>query len=176
MSLREFGIHQVVLRIIRELGTTAVLVTHDLAEAISLCDQVFIITKRPGGVVSKQRVTFGKDRNVIGLREKPEFLAYMQNCGTSSVNSSPDASIDRTIGRPSVPRIQVLKKGVRSRRLRLLATQLTIIVAVLLAWQYLPEVSALKNRTHLLDRFFISSPSQIGSELYNLALGRGGEP
>lgn len=69
------GIHQVVLRIIRELGTTAVLVTHDLAEAISLCDQVFIISKRPGRVVSKQRVTFGKDRNVIGLREKPEFLA-----------------------------------------------------------------------------------------------------
>lgn len=92
------------------------------------------------------------------------------------MNSSPDVSIDRTVGRPSVPGIQVLKKGVRSRRLRLLATQLTIIVAVLLAWQYLPEVSALKNRTHLLDRFFISSPSQIGSELYNLALGRGGEP
>jgi ABC-type nitrate/sulfonate/bicarbonate transport system ATPase subunit len=68
------GIHQDVIRIIRRLGMTVVLVTHDLAEAISLCDEVVILTRRPGRVFSRHKIDFGDDRNVLELRQTPRFL------------------------------------------------------------------------------------------------------
>jgi ABC-type nitrate/sulfonate/bicarbonate transport system ATPase subunit len=68
-------IHQEVLRIVRELNMTTVLVTHDLAEAISLSDQVVIFSARPGRVAATYEVPFGADRNVLELRDRPEFLA-----------------------------------------------------------------------------------------------------
>lgn len=68
------AIHQDVLDIIRRQGTTCVLVTHDLAEAISLCDEVLILTNRPGTIAARHEVPFGRDRDVLGLRQKDDFL------------------------------------------------------------------------------------------------------
>jgi ABC-type nitrate/sulfonate/bicarbonate transport system ATPase subunit len=69
------AIHQDVLRIIADLDMTVVLVTHDLAEAITLCDEVVILTARPGRVLSRHRVPFPRaGRNAIGLRHEREFL------------------------------------------------------------------------------------------------------
>jgi len=51
-----------------------VLVTHDLAEAISLSDQVVIFSARPGRVAATYQVPFGLERNVLELRDRPEFL------------------------------------------------------------------------------------------------------
>jgi NitT/TauT family transport system ATP-binding protein len=68
------GIHQKVLRIIHQLQMTTVLVTHDLAEAISLSDQVLIFTARPGRIFSIHEIPFGPDRDVLALRDHPEFL------------------------------------------------------------------------------------------------------
>jgi ABC-type nitrate/sulfonate/bicarbonate transport system ATPase subunit len=67
-------IHQEVLRIVRQFEMTTVLVTHDLAEAISLSDQVAIFSARPGRLVSLYEIPFGSDRDVLALRDKPEFL------------------------------------------------------------------------------------------------------
>jgi ABC-type nitrate/sulfonate/bicarbonate transport system ATPase subunit len=68
------AIHQDVLGITREMRITLVLVTHDLAEAISLCDEVVILTNRPGHVFSKYDVPFGPERDLLALRENEEFL------------------------------------------------------------------------------------------------------
>jgi len=68
------AIHQDVLDIVRRLGTTVVLVTHDLAEAVSLCDEVVILAARPGRVAARHPVPFGRERKVMELRERPEFL------------------------------------------------------------------------------------------------------
>jgi NitT/TauT family transport system ATP-binding protein len=68
------GIHQQVLGIFAELHTTAVLVTHDLAEAICLSNQVVILSARPGRVVSTYEIPFGEDRDVLELRNQPDFL------------------------------------------------------------------------------------------------------
>jgi NitT/TauT family transport system ATP-binding protein len=68
------GIHQDVLRIVRALGTTVVLVTHDLAEALTLCDQVVVLSARPARVVAVRSVPFGEERDVLALRHTPEFL------------------------------------------------------------------------------------------------------
>jgi ABC-type nitrate/sulfonate/bicarbonate transport system ATPase subunit len=69
------AIHQDVLRIMSDQDMTVVLVTHDLAEAITLCDEVVILTARPGRVLSRHRVPFPRQgRNAIDLRHSREFL------------------------------------------------------------------------------------------------------
>jgi ABC-type nitrate/sulfonate/bicarbonate transport system ATPase subunit len=68
------AIHQDVLGVMRRLKMTVVLVTHDLAEAISLCDEVIIFTRRPARIASRHAVPFGADRDVLELRRMPEFL------------------------------------------------------------------------------------------------------
>lgn len=68
------GIHQDVHRIQRLMHTTTVLVTHDLAEAATLCDRVVILSNRPAVIAHEHVVPFGEDRNMLELRESPEFL------------------------------------------------------------------------------------------------------
>lgn len=68
------AIHQDVFNIVRELGITTVLVTHDLAEAASLCDEVYIMGPRPTFVFSRHPVPFGEERDMMSLRTQPEFL------------------------------------------------------------------------------------------------------
>ncbi|MEX2194316.1 MAG: ABC transporter ATP-binding protein [Thermoleophilaceae bacterium] len=68
------GIHQDVFQIARKMDMTALLVTHDLAEAITLCDRVVILSNRPASIASEQEVPFGDNRRMLELRETPEYL------------------------------------------------------------------------------------------------------
>jgi ABC-type nitrate/sulfonate/bicarbonate transport system ATPase subunit len=67
-------IHQDVFDITREYEITTVLVTHDLAEAMSLSDQLVIMTRGPGRVAAKHAMPFGRERDIVSLREHEEFL------------------------------------------------------------------------------------------------------
>jgi ABC-type nitrate/sulfonate/bicarbonate transport system ATPase subunit len=67
------SIHADVLAIVREFEMTVVLVTHDLGEAISLGDQVHVLTKRPSHVAASHSVPFGLERDVLALRETAEY-------------------------------------------------------------------------------------------------------
>ena len=53
--------------------TSVVFVTHDLEEAISLSDRVFVITAGPGTVKSSYKVELPRPRNVAEIRFQPEF-------------------------------------------------------------------------------------------------------
>lgn len=53
--------------------TTVVFVTHDLEEAISLSDRVFVITAGPGTVKSNYKVNLPRPRNVAEIRFQPQF-------------------------------------------------------------------------------------------------------
>lgn len=55
-------------------------------------------------------------------------------------------------------------------------TQLALLVTFLLAWQYLPQIPALKAMGHLFDPYFVSSPVRVSRELYNLATGSENSP
>jgi len=68
------GIHQDVFDISRHLGMTMLLVTHDLAEAITLCDRVIILSARPATVATVHSVPFGDQRAIASLRDKPAYL------------------------------------------------------------------------------------------------------
>ncbi len=63
--------------IIRKEKKTAILVTHDISEAISLADRVIVLTKRPATVKTIFPITLSNSRETpIQAREAPEFKDY----------------------------------------------------------------------------------------------------
>jgi ABC-type nitrate/sulfonate/bicarbonate transport system ATPase subunit len=67
------GIHQDVLAIVRELRIATILVTHDLAEAITVADRVALLSFRPARVVRTYDTNFGRDRDVRTLRVEESY-------------------------------------------------------------------------------------------------------
>ena len=66
--------------IIRKEKKTAILVTHDISEAISLSDKVFVLTKRPATLKSIYEIKLtADDRTPMKSREAPEFKYYFKN-------------------------------------------------------------------------------------------------
>lgn len=64
-------------QIIRKEHKTAILVTHDLAEAISLGDRVVVLSERPASVKSIVPINFPEEKNTPLLRRNtPEFNEY----------------------------------------------------------------------------------------------------
>src|SRR5437667_97187 len=55
-------------------SASVVFVTHDLEEAISLSDRVFVITASPGTVKSTYKVDLPRPRNVAEIRFDPRFI------------------------------------------------------------------------------------------------------
>jgi NitT/TauT family transport system ATP-binding protein len=66
-----------VTNIIRREGKTALLVTHDISEAISMSNRVLVMSKRPGTIKSSYDIHLtGQNRNPVELRKAPEFREY----------------------------------------------------------------------------------------------------
>ena len=66
-------------QIIRRENRTAILVTHDLAEAISLGDKVIVLAQRPGSVKTIIPIHFPEAKNTPLLRRNTtEFNEYFQ--------------------------------------------------------------------------------------------------
>ena len=65
-----------VWRIIKSEKKTAILVTHDIHEAISMADRVIILSKRPAIVKKIVTIDLDKDLSPFKRREQKEFLEY----------------------------------------------------------------------------------------------------
>ena len=64
-------------KIIRENNKTAILVTHNLSEAISLADKIIVLTKRPATIKKIVKVSLTiTDSSPLGYRSAPEFNDY----------------------------------------------------------------------------------------------------
>lgn len=64
-------------QIIRKSGKTALLVTHDLSEAVSLSDRIIVLTKRPASISCIVPVTFSLAEDTpLNRRNAPEFKTY----------------------------------------------------------------------------------------------------
>ena len=64
-------------QIIRREKRTAILVTHDLSEAVSLADRVIVLTKRPAIIRQTIPVFFDLDNDTpLNRRNAPEFKYY----------------------------------------------------------------------------------------------------
>jgi NitT/TauT family transport system ATP-binding protein len=55
-------------------AASVVFVTHDLEEAISLSDRVFVMTAGPGTIKSTYKVELPRPRNVAEIRFQPRFV------------------------------------------------------------------------------------------------------
>lgn len=63
--------------ILKKEKITAIIVTHDISEAISMSDRVLVLTKRPGTIKDIHKIDFEiKDRSPINCRESPKFSKY----------------------------------------------------------------------------------------------------
>ena len=67
-----------VAAIIRSEGKTALLITHDISEAISLADRVLVLTKRPARVAYTHDLDFGDEKNPLRRRELPQFSKWFE--------------------------------------------------------------------------------------------------
>jgi NitT/TauT family transport system ATP-binding protein len=68
------GIHQDIFDIVKRDRIGALLITHDLGEAISLSDHLLVLTARPATICARYDIPFGDGRRMLGLRDHPEFL------------------------------------------------------------------------------------------------------
>lgn len=68
-----------VLRIIKAERKTAVLVTHDISEAVSMADRIIVLSSRPARVKSEYRIGLDKNLPPLKRRELKNFSAYFKN-------------------------------------------------------------------------------------------------
>lgn len=65
-----------VYTILRKEKKSAVMVTHDLAEGISMADRVIVLSSRPGQISQNIKLEFSKDEMPLARRSSPEFQTY----------------------------------------------------------------------------------------------------
>ncbi len=66
-----------ICRLIRKTGKTMIIITHDLAEAISLADKIIILSKRPARVKAEMPIHLTlPDDSLLAARNAPEFPYY----------------------------------------------------------------------------------------------------
>lgn len=63
--------------ILKKENITAVMVTHDISEAISMADKIVVLTKRPGKIKNIYEINFDiENRNPINCRNSSKFSEY----------------------------------------------------------------------------------------------------
>jgi NitT/TauT family transport system ATP-binding protein len=71
-----------VTEILRREGKTAILVTHDIGEAISMAERVIVLSRRPGRLKSDHAIHFATDGPrpaPLAVRNAPEFNGYFNS-------------------------------------------------------------------------------------------------
>ena len=66
-----------IYKILKEEGITALMVTHDISEAISMSDRVIVLSQRPATVKNIYPIDFEiENRTPLNCRESPKFSKY----------------------------------------------------------------------------------------------------
>lgn len=63
-------------KIIKNENKTAIMVTHDIAEAISMSDRIIVLTKRPGTIKSIYEIKLDNKSYPTSNRKDKEFIKY----------------------------------------------------------------------------------------------------
>jgi len=72
-------LQQALLEIWRGSDASVIFVTHDIEEAIALADRVLIFTGRPGKLHESLPIALPRPRDIVSLRELPEFRDYVRH-------------------------------------------------------------------------------------------------
>lgn len=65
-----------VYRILKEEKKSLIIVTHDIAEAITLCNKVIVLTKRPATIKNIYNIEFAENSNPSERRHSEKFNSY----------------------------------------------------------------------------------------------------
>ena len=65
-----------IYRIIKNENITVIMVSHDIAESISLSERIVVLSKRPSKVKSIYNIILTNKSNPIDNRKAPEFSYY----------------------------------------------------------------------------------------------------
>jgi len=65
-----------IYKIIKKEGKTAIMVTHDIAEAISMSDRIMVLTKRPATIKKIYDINITNKSTPINNRKSKEFSKY----------------------------------------------------------------------------------------------------
>ena len=70
-----------VYKIIKDQQISAILVTHDISEAISMCDKVLVLSNRPSSVkaIFDLKNVFGDSLTPLNIRKHPQFSQYFDS-------------------------------------------------------------------------------------------------
>ena len=72
------AISEDIYHIIRKEGKTAIMVTHDISQAISMSDKVIVLSKRPAYIKNIYTIPFSKDKSPIEKRKLEDFSKYFE--------------------------------------------------------------------------------------------------
>jgi NitT/TauT family transport system ATP-binding protein len=67
------AVHDLFLTLWDRMRMTAILITHDLTEAVGLADRVVIMTRRPGRIKAIHRIDLARPRSMARLQGDPDF-------------------------------------------------------------------------------------------------------
>jgi len=74
------AVNEDIYAIIKKEHKTAIMVTHDIAESISMADRVVVLSKRPGTIKKILPIEVNCERRTpLKTREMPEFQSYFQS-------------------------------------------------------------------------------------------------
>lgn len=66
-----------IYKILKAENITALIVTHDISEAISMSDRIIVLTKRPATIKQIHKIEFDiQNRTPLNCRESPKFSKY----------------------------------------------------------------------------------------------------
>jgi len=63
---------------LQRLGKTALFITHDLAEAVSLSDRVLVMSQRPGRIIEEIRIDLPDRHDPFARRQQSGMAAYLK--------------------------------------------------------------------------------------------------
>jgi len=73
-AMTRLELEDALLALWKDLGTTILLVTHDIEEAIYLSDRVHVLARRPSRLVETVQVPLARPRNQLATRAEPTFM------------------------------------------------------------------------------------------------------
>lgn len=69
-----------IYNILRQEKITAIIVTHDISESISMSDKVYVLTNRPARIKQIHKIDFEmENRTPINCRKSPKFSEYFDS-------------------------------------------------------------------------------------------------
>ena len=79
-ELTRMEMNDLLLDIRRVLQATVVFVTHSIAEAVYLADEILVFSKRPGRIIDRIKIELAYPRKAE-MRYTPQFASYERRAG-----------------------------------------------------------------------------------------------